>query len=229
MKSPILLLALSLSPFVAGVASAMTDSQKLDSLMVGQQRIINSVADEPLAGKNFGIEISPLRLLTFGMDDGYSLAGTVSLFSVSRSAEIAIPLFYRHVTSKNEVFYKLKDDFTLVSADVQYRQFLGHTQNGFYLSAFGKLSNLDGYKSQTYTEIYQDSIAPQKISRTKFGIGMGLGYRIFSHRGLYWGAGMTIGRFLSGKEDEFRSGDAIYNDDHQLILDVEFLKVGWAF
>lgn len=58
---------------------------------------------------------------------------------------------------------------------------------------------------------------------------MGLGYRKFSYRGLYWGASLNIGRYLLGKNDYFRGGIFDYDNDAEMIYDVELFKFGWAF
>jgi hypothetical protein len=68
-----------------------------------------------------------------------------------------------------------------------------------------------------------------KGNESKLGIGVGLGYRIFSYRGLYWGTSISFGRYLIGKNNKFSGGFLTYDDDNQYILDIELLKFGWAF
>ena len=225
------LLALGLASLPTLAAGNLSDSQKLDSLMAGQQRVINAVADEPLAGKNFGIEVNPFRLLALGIGSDFAASGSVSLFNVSRSAEIAIPLLYKHNSTKAIQDLRAKSEFNLVTADVHYRQFLGHSQNGFYLSGFGRLANLNGNRNTDRSNLLFDfdTASSANLSVTKFGVGVGLGYRIFSHRGIYWGTGMSFGRYLGGKSDQFRSASGFIDDDAEIIFDVEFLKFGWAF
>jgi hypothetical protein len=61
------------------------------------------------------------------------------------------------------------------------------------------------------------------------GAGVGIGYRKFSYRGLYWGASLSLGRYFIGKNDRFYGSWLSYDDDNEIIIDVEFLKFGWAF
>lgn len=223
------MLCLSLAPSLAlAETSTMSDSEKLDSLMVGQKKILQHVADEPLAGKNFGVELNPFRLITLGMNKSTSLSGSVSLFNVVRSAEIQIPLYY--MDSPDEEGDMNKNAFSLFTADVHYRQFLGRTQNGFFLSGFGRLARLEGYEGELFDGSWGDStVTDKRSSLLKFGAGVGLGYRIFSHRGLYWGSSISLGRYFNGGENRFRGGFGSMYDDGEIIVDIELFKFGWAF
>lgn len=223
------LLGLILVPSLATAAtSEMTDSQKLDSLLVGQKKILEHVADEPLAGKNFGVEVNPFRLITLGTGNQSSMSGSVSLFNVVRSAEIQIPLYYMNAPDKDDDLNK--DAFSLFTADVHYRQFLGRTQDGFFLSGFGRFARLEGYEGELFDGIFGDStIEDKRSSLLKFGAGVGLGYRIFSHRGLYWGSSISLGRYFNGGKDRFRGGLGSFYDDGEIIFDIELFKFGWAF
>lgn len=232
--------AMALPSFAETPANTLSDSQKLDTLLVGQKKImqgqetiIQAVADEPLAGKNFGIEINPFRILTWGVGNSASASGTVSLFNVSRSAELAFPIFYRHFSQDREDLFLPKNDFTVFSADAHFRKFLGRRQNGFYLSGFGRLSHLSGYKAgEEMANVFGISLRPsteERLTRTKFGAGAGLGYRIFSHRGMYWGCGLSLGRYFNGGENEFVGTTMMMDEDSPYIIDVEVFKFGWAF
>lgn len=225
----IAMFGLILAPSLVGATtSEMTDSQKLDSLLVGQKKIIENVADEPLAGKNFGVEVNPFRLITLGATNNTSLSGSVSLFNVVRSAEIQIPIYYMDSPDEENDFYK--DAFSLLTVDVHYRQFLGRTQNGFFLSGFGRLARLEGYQGKWLDGVFGDStIEDKRTSLLKFGAGVGLGYRIFSHRGLYWGSSISLGRYFNGGENRFRGGFGSLYDDGKIIFDIELFKFGWAF
>lgn len=225
----ITLLCMGLVPSLVGAASSeMSDSQKLDSLLAGQKKIIENVADEPLAGKTIGVEVNPFRLITLGTSNSTSLSGSVSLFNVVRSAEIQIPLYYMSSSDKDEDLYK--DAFSLFTADVHYRQFLGRTQNGFFLSGFGRLARLEGYEGKLFDDLWGDStVTNERSSLLKIGAGVGLGYRIFSHRGLYWGSSISLGRYFNGGKNRFRGGFGSLYDDGEIIFDIELFKFGWAF
>lgn len=225
----IILLGMSLVPSLVGAASTeISDSQKLDSLLAGQKKILENVADEPLAGKTIGVEVNPFRLITLGTTKSTSLSGSVSLFNVVRSAEIQIPIYYMSSPDEDDDIYK--DAFSLLTADMHYRQFLGRTQNGFFLSGFGRLARLEGYQGKWLDGIFGDStIEDKRTSLLKFGAGVGLGYRIFSHRGLYWGSSISLGRYFNGGENRFRGGFGSMYDDGEIIVDIELFKFGWAF
>jgi hypothetical protein len=96
-------------------------------------------------------------------------------------------------------------DFTEITQDIHYRYFLGNTQNGFYLSDFAR------------------------DTETKLGLGVGLGYRFFSYKGLYWGASLNVGRYLIGERDRFRGSFFGLDADNESIIDVDLLMFGWAF
>jgi len=63
----------------------------------------------------------------------------------------------------------------------------------------------------------------------KLGIGFGMGYRIFSYKGLYWGVSASLGRYFIGENDMFQSSSYFADDDSEMIFDFEFLKFGWTF
>ena len=91
--------------------------------------ILEEVYIDPLAGKRFGIELSPLYSMF--IDDG--LSGSFSNFSLSDVAEITFPFSYhtylkvRNSGEKEERIYSY--------LDAQYRFFLGKHRMGRWIGA----------------------------------------------------------------------------------------------
>ena len=208
--------------------SGAKDSEKIDSILVISKRLDRTLKNDPLAGKNFGVEVNPFRLLLFG--EGMSFSGGVSLFNVTRSAELAFPFLYARSETEDFAGSGSSDfDFTEITQDVHYRYFLGNTQNGFYLSSFARFAYLNGIEGEWLDDMLNPNPSGTRSSEGKLGIGFGLGYRIFSYRGLYWGCSASFGRYLVGDNDRFRPGYFGLDADEKFIFDIEFLKAGWAF
>jgi len=170
----------------------------------------------PLEGRKFGVEFNVPRLLTYS-ESWKSASGTFSYFDQENRAEIAFPWILQFLTdNEGEVGEK---HFDVMSLDIHYRKFLGEEMNGFYLSGFARASQLNG--------LLKDEDRYDKT--LKFGVGVGLGYRFFpSSQRYYWGAGLIVGRYITGKNDLYREvGLGI--EDSPIIVDVEFLKFGYAF
>lgn len=191
-------------------------SSKLDTITMLQKKMYYEITNEPLKNKKYGIEFNLVRLLF--IDEEIRLTGGFSLFNTDRKTEIAFPV-YVGIPKDSK---KLRE-FTL---DCHYRYFLGHRLNGFYLSGFARYAYLNGYlqKRRDYAPYVE-----HKSSENKLGIGVGIGYRIFSHRGLYWGISLSVGRFFIGENDKFYGTYALIDDDEKYIIDCELLKFGWAF
>lgn len=222
--SLILLLGL-ITPLIGDEVIAETEDdatldkvdKKIDKIYDTQQIMYKEQKNSPLDDKKYGIEFNIFRVLQ--ISDYLSLSGGFSMFDVDRNAEISFPIFYYEPEEK----YAAKI-FTL---DCHYRHFLGNTQNGYYLSAFARFAHFDGY-----VDYYEDNY-PIKVSKsiTDMGIGVGVGYRKFSYRGLYWGTSVNFGRYLFGDDKDilrYDNKDLYINMGNQ-ILTIEFLKFGWAF
>lgn len=201
----------------AQVKDSLTDSAKLDSIYSLQKKIYTEVKNEPLAHKTLGVEVNIVRLLL--MEESFTFSGSFSLFNLNRHAEIAFPVYYQN--PKNPA------DLTEFTLDCHYRYFLGRYQNGFYLSAFTRYAYLDGTLGDD--ELFESPSPGIKDTEHKLGVGVGLGYRIFSYRGLYWGASLSFGRYFIGKNNRFAGNFLSLDDDESYILDVELLKFGFAF
>jgi hypothetical protein len=192
-------------------------SSKLDSIYLLQKKMYAESKNEPLVNKKFGIEFNFFRLLT--MEKSVNLSGGFSLFSADRRGELAFPVYYSNPEDSKDL-----KEWTI---DCHYRFFLGNTQNGFYLSGFVRYASLRGYLGDN--KLFQTGKVYKKSSENKIGIGVGLGYRIFSYRGLYWGTSLSFGRYIVGENNKFYGHFLSYDDDEKYIIDWEFLKFGWAF
>ncbi|MDD2796985.1 MAG: hypothetical protein PHV20_00175 [Bacteroidales bacterium] len=219
-----ILIAAMAFPAISNAQEQISTTSKIDSIYSLQKKMYVESKTGPLADKKYGIEVNLFRLLM--IDEVRSFSGSFSLFNVDRKAEIAFPIYYQNPKSET--------DLTEFTADCHYRYFLGKTQNGFYLSAFARFAHLNGTLGDNNYILYDGFGNPittnlKKDTENKIGIGFGLGYRIFSYRGLYWGTSMSIGRYIIGKNDRFMGSFLTLDDDSPLIYDVELLKFGWAF
>lgn len=229
------LAALALMPLLPIAAKAedapkVSDSEKIDSILVMQKQVVRTIKNDPLTGKNFGVELNIARLLL--AKDVISVSGGFSLFNVDRDAEISFPFYYGK-SEANDFEAGFGDiDFTEITQDIHYRYFLGNTQNGFYLSGFARGAYLDGVLGNYVFDNLGDTTGSARDARDteiKLGVGVGLGYRFFSYKGLYWGTSLNVGRYLIGESDRFRGSYFGLDADEETIIDVELLKFGWAF
>lgn len=212
------LLVLALAPVTLNAQENDTNSSqaKIDSIYRLQQKMYSEQKNNPLYDKTYGIEANLFRLILL---DNFSFSGGFSYFDKKHNAEIAFPIYYQNP--------KKSTDLTALTVDCHYRYFLGNTLNGFYISGFTRLAQLNG--TLGYNDLFGDDTPTEKGSETKIGLGFGLGYRIFSYRGLYWGSSFSIGRYVIGKNDKFHGGFLSYDDDDEYIFDLELFKFGWAF
>jgi hypothetical protein len=211
-----LILVLALCAIAEEKAELSTDA-KIDSIFKMQQAIYAERNVNPLQNKKFGVEINPVRF--FFLDYYPSFSGTFSLFNVNRHAELAFPIYWGGSSSENEI--------AEFDADCHYRYFLGNNQKGFYLSAFIRYAYLQGYASGNLFN--QPSSIVQ--SENRFGMGVGLGVRIFSRKGLYWGAGVIVGRYADFGYNNLASESSLWNPlaGSNFIFEFELCQIGWAF
>jgi hypothetical protein len=188
---------------------------KIDRMAVQVDEIHKDVVQSPIADKNWGVELDPLYLLFF--DKGGGISGTVSNFSLNRSAELAFPFTYEG-NSEDQGSHAF-------NIDAQYRYFLSGRQKGFYISG------LTRFQTASYRNIiFFDSANGGRKTLNRMGVGFGIGSRIFSRAGWYWGWNLSVGRYIAG--DKVGDGDlpslpSLWMKD--LILDLEILKIGFAF
>jgi hypothetical protein len=198
---------------------SLSVSSKIDSIYLLQKKMYNETKNTPLSKKKYGVEFNIARLLL--IEKAVSLSGGFSLFGVNRHAEIAFPMYYSSPEDPKDL-----KEWTI---DCHYRYFLGNTQHGFYLSGFVRYAHLNGYLGDNDLQLFDDGTAEVKSRENKVGIGVGLGFRKVSYKGLYWGASLSFGRYITGENDKFYGNFLSYDDDKKIIIDIEFLKFGWAF
>ena len=222
----IFMLMLILLPLITK-AQDTTSNSKIDTILSNskkmldlQQKTYNEVAQEPLANKRFGIEFNPASLLVASADNILILSGGFSLFAVDRSAEIAFPFFYQSGTSKKENY-----PLTILNLDATYRRFLGRHQNGFYLSVGTRYTYIKGEEGSTFL-LFTLNTPGATITTSKMGLYFGIGYRYFSESGLYWGTGISYGRYFPDDERDIKG---VTFDDTKILLDFEILKFGISF
>ncbi len=201
------------------IQDSLSVSSKIDSVYILQKKMYKEIRNEPLSNKRYGVEFNIFRLLM--IEESVSLSGGFSLFGVNRQAEIAFPIFY----SSPEDPKDLKE----LTIDCHFRYFLGNTQNGFYLSGFTRYAYLRGYLGDDGLHFFDDETVDTRSCENKIGIGVGVGYRKFSYKGLYWGVSLNFGRYIIGKNDKFYGSFLSNDDDSKTIMDFEFLKFGFAF
>ncbi|MDH4275867.1 MAG: hypothetical protein OEW08_12595 [Gammaproteobacteria bacterium] len=236
MKNQISLLSILLTALVSGANAEDTAAQapatdstklevidkKLDNVIVKQDQIYRKVENDPLKGKRFGVEANFVRVFAPTEKDLSSFSGGFSYFDANRVLEISVPFFTETRLGST------KSSYTVNNLDVHVRKFLGETINGFYLSAFARGTHQKGRtRVESASSFGYTFTEPGAIdSDIKFGFGVGLGYRIFSKSGLYWGTGLISGRYISGGEQRYYSSGL---DDTRYIVDFEFFKFGYAF
>jgi hypothetical protein len=198
--------------------SARARDEKIDRIAGQVDELHEVVVRSPLEGKNWGVEINPIYLLF--VDKGIGLTAGVSNFSWTRKAEIAFP-----------IIYEKQDDLgggSALTIDAHYRRFLSGRQRGFYISGFGRYQHAN-YRSISYCVI--DGGCPEEEKTLdRGGVGFGIGYRIFSRMGLYWGTSLSLGRYIVGgkvEDNELPNVPSLWFKD--VIFDVELLKIGFAF
>jgi len=178
-----------------------------------------------------GVEINLLRLL-LNQDDYYkSFSGTVSFFNKYLNSEIAFPFLALQMDQENHIL----EEFSVATIDAQYRQYTNKKLEGFYISAFLRLTALRGFvgEDDICFECEDTQLPLTKEMERKVGVGLGVGYRIPTKYGFYWGASLQIGRNIKGESDKFvEHANELYVsewDDSATIFDIELLKVGLAF
>lgn len=217
----IILIALSISIYIQAAENRKESTdEKIDSIYVWQKEMYRTHKDEPLKGKKYGVEFNFLRLIFFGTGmEGinHTLSGGFSIFYPEKNIELAFPLLYSNPDKifVGEIFGREshRQKFTV---DCQYRKFLGNTLNKFYLNALVRYA----YTKHTI-ENYESS------TNHAFGIGVGIGYRIFSYSGFYWGTNLSFGKYISGSVKT----STIFGPtaESEFLFNFSLFKFGYAF
>lgn len=186
-----------------------------NKMLQNQEKILQQVTYvDPLEGKHFGVEFNPALLLAGLGNETTFLSGGFSLFNLAPQAEIAFPVYYRNYHN---------DDEELLTADIHYRLFFSK-RRGFYASAGLRYARLTGELSKWDDAANRD--ISENVTVNKFGAFFGIGYRYFSKIGIYWGTGIIMGTYFSDDTDKI---DGAFMDDGKFLIDVELLKIGYAF
>ena len=200
------------------------NENQVDTLMLNQKKMLANqdlILEEvtyidPLEGKKYGIEFNPAGfLLSTTSDEGFTITGSLSLFSVSESAEIAFPIYYSQG----------KNDLRIFHFDSHYRNFTGKHRNGFYLSSGIRFTQLKGREGISFFD-WNNNVSNEITSVTKVGLIFGIGYRIFGRNGWYWGTSLFAGRYFTDTEYSIVGAG---NVDSKAIIDMEILKIGKTF
>ena len=200
------------------------NENQVDTLMLNQKKMLANqdlILEEvtyidPLEGKKYGIEFNPAGfLLSTTSDEGFTITGSLSLFSISKTAEIAFPIYYKVG----------KEDLKLFHLDSHYRLFTGKNRNGFYLSTGIRFTQLRGREGNSYFNWNLDE-SNEITSVAKVGLIFGIGYRIFGRNGWYWGTSLFAGRYFTDTEYSIVGAG---NVDSKAIIDMEILKIGKTF
>jgi len=199
----------------------------------------------PIEGRQFGVEFNIPRLLSYNKA-WRSLSGSFSYFNHHNNTEIAFPWLLAKFGYNDDDSaannYNTSDDndfLTTKSIDMHYRKFYDNQLNGFYMSAFARVTHLDGYvythnnslptpSSETDKPSYQRN--SEKFKKLRFGLGIGLGYRVFSQTNrLYWGTGIILGRYIDDTDYDLVNDGGFFAESPPIIVDAELLKFGYAF
>jgi len=211
-----LLVGLFISVSVFSQEKPVSTNDKIDSIYYLQKQMYGEQKNNPLFDKKLGVEFNFIRLVY--MKD-LTLSGGFSIFDLKNKAEISFPMYFQKPSSSK--------DLTAFTLDCHYRYFLRNTLNGFYLSAFTRYAYLQGTLGDN--DFWGEQTSTTQSTENKVGLGFGLGYRIFSYRGLYWGTSLSFGRYLIGKSNKFQGDFISLDDDNEFIFDFELFKFGWAF
>jgi len=218
MKNYIILLLIIVFSFVVGQEETLSDTllSNQKQMLKNQEQLLKEVEYiDPLKDKRFGIEFNPAYFLISSTgDEGLTITGTFSLFSISKTAEIAFPYYYTQ-----------SGDFSEISIDCHYRNFLGKHRNGFYISSglrFTKLKGIEGFSffGSNFSE------SNEITSTNKLGLTFGIGYRRFGNNGWYWGTSLFGGRYFSDDETNYVNSNM---SGSKIIVDFELLKIGRLF
>jgi len=222
-------LILFFSSLYAEENKSLTTENKIDSIYVLQKKIYKDVKDQPLQNKKYGIEFNFLRLIFFGSEIDYlnhSLSGSFSLFYPIKKVEIAFPFFYSHPTVKWHDEFLQDYSIRQITLDCHYRKFLGNSLNKFYIAGFLRYANLKGYEGEGLIKCKDVDV--KMSTENKIGIGISIGYRVFSYAGFYWGTSLNVGKYIIGKNNKFRN-EFLYDNDSEIIYNIECFKFGYAF
>ncbi len=155
--------------------------------------------------------------------DENSFSGGFSYFDHQRNVEIAVPFLYASRDPENSFNHT---DYREITADIHYRKFLQDKVGGLYLSVFTRFASLSGTPVSQTGQVFRRNA---ERSESKIGLGLGIGVRTFFNNGIYLGASLMIGRYVSGESELFYGNNLEVSADNKQIIDIELLKIGYSF
>jgi hypothetical protein len=189
--------------------------------------------------KTYGIEINPvLSFYAEILSHLSSFSGTVSYFRLHDKVELAFPILYEKIQyTETKYNFFTKDEevtyiFQNIIIDAHYRYFPGKEKNGFYFAGVARFAHLRGVLGNDENEWdwnNSEEMLDNVGTETKFGIGVGCGIRLFSRSGLYWGFSIAMGGYILGTNNKFRNNGKTNSADDRVFLDLEIMKIGYAF
>ena len=188
---------------------------KIDKVLENQEKVKSGQKSSPLGTRKNGVELNLFHML-YIEDDSAAISGGYSRFDHKNGVEWSFPVY---ASTKKGGYGERSNVLTM---DVHYRKFLNNADavNGFYISGFARLARISGILKNTG---YDDR---EFRTEGKFGLGVGIGYRVFAKNNFYWGTSLSLGRYIVGDNNIFY--EEIFNDQ-ELIINVELLKFGYAF
>ena len=166
-----------------------------EKVLEAQEEILIEKYIDPLEGKKFGLAFNPISLFLSIIEKDFLLSCGISLYPEHQNSEIAFPIYYNKESGGNSVLH----------LDVHYRYFIGKHQKGLYISS--------GMRFTAKKSVHGPNA-------NNMGLTFGMGYRLFSENGFYWGTSLFGGRYLTKSESSLsREG----------IIDFEILKIGKTF
>ena len=155
--------------------------------------------------KTMGVATNPVAaLFEYG-------SAEVNFWQLDRYAEINIPM----EIARDPFFFDEEDgvDFNYVATGINYRRFFNKRQQGLFGQAGWRFQRLSA------------SGEGEKVTGTANSILFGIGYRIISENGFFWGTSFSVGRQWG--ELESLSGESVAGSG--LTFDIDLLKFGFAW
>jgi hypothetical protein len=239
-------LAALLCGTVAARAQTRTADDKLDTLLVKQQELLDRQVDETrdqldsllakqqrlLEGQSrIEREVLPLDpfpdgKLGFAFNLPLAIAATVAdtrmisaawiWFPPHSQLEVVVPLWIRTVNNDG--------NFRGTLVDLQGRYYFSPRRSGFYWLAGLRQAWLSGRTEGTYDGDW-NYVEGRQEEVSKIGLYGGVGFRANSKR-FYWNCNVAFGRYFGGGAVDLQD-DGLMGEDY--LLDAEFFKFGLIF
>ncbi len=210
---------------------------RLNALIIISLITFSATADE----RHWGVEINPY-LLVGSIVDGEAnwLAGGISRFLPERKLELHTPVFYHGRGGDHDLIlgfsvrrYFPKAGRGLFPTPEETRV------ESWFKRAMETLTGLifPGYQSPGVrpfigitTRLYHSRSTFEDA--TRLGLGGTVGVRWFSSQHFYWGADVTLGRYLVGDTEAYAAVDRFIlppYDGGKIMADFTFFQFGYRF